>query len=99
MILHTINKSPFNNSSFNECLRLCSAGSSILFIEDGVYAAKANTEYAQLVEQHTDITFYALAADTQARGLTNALCNNVTVVDDAGFVELSIQHKNVQSWY
>ncbi|WP_101757107.1 sulfurtransferase complex subunit TusB [Oceanicoccus sp. KOV_DT_Chl] len=99
MILHTVNKSPFNHSSFEECLRVCSAGSSILLIEDGVYAAKNHTKYAALIEQHSDIRFYALVADIKARGLSDQLSDTVTVIDDVEFVTLSTQHKSVQSWY
>ena len=99
MILHTINKSPFSNSSFTECLRLCTSGNSILFIEDGVYAAKDNTEFSQLIEAYPEINFYALSADVEARGLTDLLNKHVKITDDTGFVKLCTQHKSVQSWY
>ena len=37
-MLHTVNKSPFDKSSLDTCLKFAKAGSSILLIEDGVYA-------------------------------------------------------------
>ena len=99
MILHTVNKSPFNSNSFSECLAFCSANSSVLLIEDGVYAAKTGTTYSDVISARTDIHFYILAADVIARGMLHQLCDNVTVVDDAGFVELATSHHAVQSWY
>lgn len=99
MILHTVNKSPFNNGSFAECLAYCSAHSSVLLIEDGVYAAQRGTAYSEVIAARDDIHFYVLAADIAARGIQHQLCNAVSVVDDAGFVELAATHDTVQSWY
>ena len=99
MILHTVNKSPYNNHSFHDCLTLCSAGDSILLIEDGVFAALAQGQAAQKIDQQPTIKFYALKADVTARGLCNKLHAAITVVDDAGFVDLTISHRNIQSWY
>ncbi|MEE8056370.1 MAG: sulfurtransferase complex subunit TusB [Pseudomonadales bacterium] len=99
MILHTINKSPFNSSCFSECLALCSANSSVLLLEDGVYAAQAGTDSADTISRRTDINFYLLAADVNARALNTTLCGNITVVNDHGFVELAASHHTVQSWY
>jgi len=42
-MLHLINKSPFERTALDSCLRLAKPGSSILLIEDGVYAALENT--------------------------------------------------------
>ena len=43
IMLHTVNKSPFEKDSLETCLRLAGQGSDILLIEDGVYAALAGT--------------------------------------------------------
>lgn len=99
MILHTINKSPFQHSCFDECLDSCGETASVLLIEDGVYAAKAFTRHAKIIEHSTAINFYALSADVDARGLADSLCGNLTVVDDAGFVGLVSSHHSVMSWY
>ena len=48
-MLHTLNKSPFEKNSLETCLRLIDKGSSILFIEDGVYSAIKNTKYEQKI--------------------------------------------------
>ncbi len=99
MILHTVNKSPFNSHCFSECLAFCTAGSSVLLIEDGVYAAQSGTSYSDVIKTRTDIHCYVLAADAIARGIEHRLCENITIVDDAGFVELTTIHRTVQSWY
>ena len=36
--LHTVNKSPFESATFETCLGLAKSGSTILLIEDGVFA-------------------------------------------------------------
>ena len=38
-MLHLVNKSPFDRNALDSCLRLANPGSSVLLIEDGVYAA------------------------------------------------------------
>ncbi len=99
MILHTVNKSPFESNTFLECLELCDHGSSILLIEDGIYAAKKNTPSANKIESISGIKFYALSADIEARGLDENISSAITVVDDAGFVDLVTQHQSVSSWF
>jgi tRNA 2-thiouridine synthesizing protein B len=100
MILHIINKSPFSHSSFADCLKLCSKQRcSILFIEDGVYAAQANTQYSQQLLDHPSITFYALDIDINSRGISHSLCDRVNTVTNDQFVELATTHQSVNSWY
>ena len=99
MILHTISKSPFSSSCFDDCLQICTEGAGILLLEDGVYAAQANTDTAALIEENTDLNFYVLSADVNARGLADKLTENITLASDADFVELTIKHHSVQSWY
>ena len=99
MILHTVNKSPFSDRSFIECLRFCTNNCAILLLEDGVYAGQLNTEFSGMINQYPDINFYALAADVTARGLQTTLHHNIKIIDDAAFVELVVNHHSVQSWY
>ena len=56
-MLHTINKSPFEKSSLQTCLRYADDGSSILLIEDGVYAASKGTEFEKLISSKNNIKF------------------------------------------
>jgi tRNA 2-thiouridine synthesizing protein B len=46
-LLHTVNKSPFESNTFDTCLSLAKDGSTILLIEDGVYAATTGTGVAE----------------------------------------------------
>ena len=98
MILHTINKSPHSNNILDDCLRFCSEGDAILFIEDGVYAAQPQTKAYRTIEQHPHVNFFALKPDIEARGITQSSLT-ITYIDDKSFVELTVQYQKVQSWY
>ena len=99
-MLHLINKSPFERTALDSCLRLAPAGSSILLLEDGVYAAVGNASHAgKITERMDDFTFYALGPDIAARGLGDApLIEGLTIVDYEGFVDLVAEHEVTQSW-
>ena len=99
-MLHLINKSPFERTALDSCLRLAQAGSSILLLEDGVYAALGNATHAgKIIELMEDFTFYALGPDIAARGLADApLIEGLTIVDYEGFVDLVVEHEVTQSW-
>jgi tRNA 2-thiouridine synthesizing protein B len=99
-MLHTVNRSPFERNSLDTCLRLAKAGSSILLIEDGVYAAikgtAAESRIRQAVESHR---VYVLGPDLAARGMEQSrVIDGVQVVDYGGFVDLVVDHDKVQSW-
>ena len=98
MILHTINKSPFRDNTLADCLRLCSPGDAVLFIEDGVYAAQQHTRIDLMIELHSQIDFFALQPDLEARGLSTQN-STISSVNDADFVELTVKYNKVQSWY
>lgn len=99
-MLHTVNKSPFEKDSAGSCLSHMKAGSSVLFIEDGVYAAMDNSSFADKVKAVMgDCKVYVLGPDFRARGVSeDKLIDGVTVVDYSGFVDLVTEHENVQSW-
>ena len=60
-MLHTINKSPFEKDSLTTCLRYADSGSSILFIEDAVYACTKGTKYeSDYLEHQENISFMCL---------------------------------------
>lgn len=100
MLLHTVNKSPFERNAFDSCLRHAVKGSAILLIEDAVYAAvKGNDAAARLAEAGKGLSLYVLGPDLKARGLGGAtLVDGVTVVDYGGFVDLAAKHEAVQAW-
>ena len=101
MLLHTVNKSPFEKGSLDTCLRLAKQGSSILLIEDAVYAAMQGTAMeSRIAEAMKRYRVYALQSDLKARGLDNGkLLDGIKVVDYGGFVDLAAEHDAVQSWF
>ncbi|MDH3613743.1 MAG: sulfurtransferase complex subunit TusB [Gammaproteobacteria bacterium] len=99
-MLHLINKSPFERNALDSCLRLAKSGSSILLIEDGVYAALAKAAHAEkIIDRMGDFSFYVLGPDVAARGLSDApLIEGIDVVDYEGFVDMVAEHDATQSW-
>ena len=96
--LHTVNKSPFESNTFDTCLGLAKSGSTVLLIEDGVYAATSGTTATDKIANANGITFCVLGPDLQARGLESKLADGIKVVDYEGFVNLAAEHDSVQSW-
>ncbi|MEO5333078.1 MAG: sulfurtransferase complex subunit TusB [Magnetococcus sp. YQC-5] len=91
-MLHTVNKSPFQNTTLESCIRFTRPGDVILLIEDGVFAAQAGTKKSALLEEAMKKNeIHALQADLKARALTN-LVPGVKITDYDGFVELVEQH-------
>jgi tRNA 2-thiouridine synthesizing protein B len=99
-MLHLVNKSPTDRNSLDSCLRLAKTGSSVLLIEDGVYAALAKATHADAISgRMNDLTFYVLGPDVSARGLADkTLVDGINVVDYEGFVDLVVEHEVAQSW-
>ena len=100
-MLHIVNKSPSERTSLNSCLRLAETGSSILLIEDGVYAAMAHSSFSNLLtSRQNDFRFYVLETDLKARGLIDtALIEPIVLVDYEEFVDLVTTHDASQSWF
>jgi tRNA 2-thiouridine synthesizing protein B len=98
-MLHIINKSPFQTSTFESCLRMAQPGNAVLLIEDGIYAATTGSgAEAKLREASSRLKFYALKPDTEARGMSARLIDGVTLVDYGGFVDLVAEHTTSHSW-
>lgn len=73
-MLHTVNKSPFQNTALEDCLRFAQAGDAILLLEDGVYGAVAGSVKSALLENALkNHQVYAIKADLQARALTRII--------------------------
>ncbi|MGU9977784.1 MAG: sulfurtransferase complex subunit TusB [Candidatus Oxydemutatoraceae bacterium WSBS_2016_MAG_OTU14] len=98
--LHTINKSPFERDSAKTCLRLSQKDSGVLFIEDGVLAAIAGSEFEKELETKKDnLRFYVLVPDLKARGFSiDNLKPGIEAVDYDGFVDLTIEYDHVHAW-
>lgn len=98
-MLHIINKSPFETNTLDTCLRMAQPGQALLLIEDGVYAATmGSTAEARLRQACTTLKVYALQPDMDARGVTGKVIDGVSLVDYAGFVDLTEQHDTSHSW-
>ena len=96
--MHIVNKSPFENNALGACLKHLAAGAAVLLIEDGVYAATSDcSDIATVAEQGASI--YALGPDLAARGFSEKnIIKPVQVVSYEGFVDLVVEHDNVQTW-
>lgn len=99
-MLHTVNKSPFERSTFDSCLRLAKKGSAILLYEDGVYAAMKDIATSSKVEAAlADFSFFVLGPDLEARGIgEDKLIDGIEMVDYGGFVDLVAEKGTVQAW-
>lgn len=84
--LHLVNKA----RGLASCLEVAAPEDTILLLEDGVYAGISAAAPARLL--------CALAVDVKARGLGNRLGGNVSLVSDAEFVALAVDHEPIVSW-
>jgi tRNA 2-thiouridine synthesizing protein B len=100
MILHTVNKSPFERNALVSCLGHAQAGSSVILIEDGVYGAIAGSQVADIVNKSlANVKIYVLEPDLAARGIAKEkLISGVQFVDYNGFVDLAVENTTVQAW-
>ena len=99
-VLHIVNKSPYDRNSLDSCLRLAKADSAILLIEDGIYAVRKNAAAADKLQQAlTQHQIYALQPDLQARGIDpENMIDGISLVDYDGFVKLTTEYDQLQSW-
>ena len=99
--LHTINKSPFSHSTLASCLQVCAKNDGILLLEDGVFGALISSPCAHELTtlMAAGLKVYALQPDVNARGLGDKIRDDIVITDYNGFVQLSIDHSCVQSWY
>ena len=99
-MLHTMNKSPFEKSTLDSCLRFAQQGASILLLEDGVYAAMRGTAAEEkMIAAGNSHKIFVLGPDLKARGLAvENVIEGIEMVDYGGFVDLTVSHDSVQSW-
>ncbi len=98
-MLHTVNKSPFERNTLETCLQHAKDGSTILLIEDGVYAATEGTRFSDTIKKAMETkTVCALLPDLKARGMHEKVIEGIKLVDYAGFVDLVEQNERVQAW-
>lgn len=99
MMLHVVNKSPFERNTLDSCLRTANQGASVLLIEDGVLGALEGTSVAGRIREAMDkVTIYVLQPDLETRGVAGKVMDGIKSVDYGGFVDLAVEHDVVQSW-
>ena len=89
MILHTINKT----SAFTKCTDLIDAGDTVVLLEDGVYLALLEKSGQQ------SVTWLALLADIEARGLVDRLPDHVKCISYLDFVNATTEAEKVCAWF
>lgn len=99
-VLHIVNKSPYDRNSLDTCLRLAKKDAAILLIEDGIYAVLKNSSAADKMQQSTgNHPVYALRPDLEARGISpDNMIDGISLVDYDGFVKLTTEYEQLQSW-
>lgn len=98
-MLHIVNKSPFERSTLDSCLRFVRPGAAILLIEDAVYAATRGMAAEHGLKRAIGrVMVYALWPDLEARGVQDMVIDGVKLVGYDGFVDLVAEHKITQSW-
>ena len=98
-MLHIVNKSPFESSSLDSCLRAAQKGAAVLLIEDAILAATRGSTVLNLVRgSMKELRFYVLGPDIDARGMQDRIAEGFERIDYEGFVELVVSHSTVQSW-
>ena len=72
---------------------------NILFIEDGVISVMKSTKFSETIENALkEFKMYVLKPDLEARGLPlNNVIEGVEIVGYEEFVDLTTEHKTVQS--
>ena len=73
----------------------------LLLLEDGVFGALDNaiTNDEQLILKQKNIKIYALSPDVIARGIEKRISKHITLISYDDFVQLTLEHQNVHSWY
>lgn len=100
-ILHTVNKSSFTHSTLKSCIAVCANDDALLLMEDGVFGGISSSPDATALLGliNRGIHIYALSGDVNARGIRKKLCEQIKIIDYDDFVELTLEHNCVQSWY
>jgi sulfur relay protein TusB/DsrH len=79
-------------AGLERCLGRATADSSLLLIEDGIYAALAPNGIPAGA-------LYVLAEDLAARNLSpDDLAPGITAIDMKGFVALTVAHSPIATW-
>ncbi len=97
MLLHTLSRSPAH-SALRDCLAVLGPDDALLLLGDGVYAALAGSEAAELLAA-SGAALFVLDADAALAGVRERLLPGATLGDDDGFVALSERYSRQLAWY
>lgn len=93
MSLHIIKDNLENSAPLQNRLRLAQADDVFILIENGVYNVCNSIQSALL-----NRPCYVLSADLEARGINNETTSHFQMINYAGFVALTEQHKKIITW-
>ena len=94
--LHVLSSSPFSDDRLSSCLRLLGHGDGLLLCGDATYAAQPGTRHAEALAALQGVALYALAEDSQARGLEPTAA--IEQIDYPRFVSLACCFSKVNTW-
>lgn len=98
-MLHTVNKN-HPSPALASCLRVATAGSTVLLIESGVYNAVAQSLGAKLLTAAMPhLRIRLLMADVMARGLAERIIPGCDIITDIEFVDLVAGHSKTLAWF
>ncbi|GLW39533.1 sulfurtransferase TusB [Pectobacterium actinidiae] len=95
-MLHTLSRSPYH-VDLDALLRSLDQGDALVLLQDGVIAALAGGDIIHRLLESA-VLLYALQPDTAARGMTEQISNNVTLIDYNQFVQLTVEHPQQLAW-
>ncbi len=89
--LHTLHLA--SSDALTRALAAAQIGDVLLLRENAVLFASHDA-----LKQSSFANHYALQADVDARGLRSLIPATVQLIDDAGFVALTLQHDRTIAW-
>ena len=98
MILHTINKTSAHEGLNQQLSDVIDTNDSVILIENGVYQAQQLSQHSSKHWSNTAKHIYILKEDALARGIALDT-SKLSYINYAEFVELSLLHEKVTSWY
>ena len=95
-ILHTVNSSPFQTFSLQQCLAVLCEKDTLLLIEDGVIASKVVCVNTPLLQQLAEEgRLMVLEPDSKARAINKFIGKSCSYAD---FVSLVCNHQSQIAW-
>ncbi len=98
MTLHIINQSPYDSTCVKDCLSVLEISDVVVLIENGAYAAIAESPSMLELQTHCR-SIFTIDHDVQARGLTDKIAASCTTINYNKFVDLCAANVPIQSWF